>query len=137
MVPAASSGGRGSTMPSARWPSAMRMSVDRPQSRLGGGGGLFELLALVDGESRLDAEQRGDAGDELTGGRNGVPASSGEAHGFRHRLRLVEHQQHDISRIVHREGTDKGIQAMVLAVATVDHLLRRSGLAANPQSRHI
>src|SRR5690349_24014309 len=114
MVLAASSGGRGSTIPSARWPSAMRMSVDRPQSRLGGGG-LFELLALDGGESRLDAEQRGDAGDELPGGRNGVPAGSGEAHGFRHRLRLVEHQQHEIARVVHREGADKGIQAMVLA----------------------
>src|SRR3954454_11447006 len=119
MALAASSGGRGSTIPSARWPSAIRMSADRPQSRLGGGRGFFELVALIDGQNRLDAEQRGYAADQRPGGRNGIPAGGGETHRFRHRLRLVEHQQHDVARIVHGEGADKGIQAMVLAVATV------------------
>src|SRR5262245_64038228 len=81
---------RGSTIPSARWPSDMCMSVNRPRSGLGGSACLFELVALLGGQRRLDAEQRGDAGDELGRGGNGVPAGGGKAHGLRDDLRIIE-----------------------------------------------
>ena len=64
---------------------------------------------------RLDAEQRRDARDDLAGRRHRVPARGREAIGLGRRLRLVEHHQQHISRIVHRKGADERGQALVLA----------------------
>src|SRR6266446_781640 len=57
-------------------------------------------------ETRLDAQQRSDAGNHLAAGRHRVPARGDEALGFRQRLRLIQHDQELILRIVGRN--DRG-----------------------------
>ena len=43
----------------------------------------------------------------------GAALAGGRAHARLLRLRLVDERQHDVLRIVHREGGDEGVEALV------------------------
>ena len=91
----------------------------------------ISLSAVRQVEARLDAEQRRDARDDGAADRRRVPARGGVAVGLRDRLRLVEHDQHEVARLVGRQHRGEAGQQLGLGVAAVDHLLRGAGLAAD------
>src|SRR5689334_9675879 len=70
-------------------------------------------------EARLDAQQRPDADDDFAAGRHRVPTRRDEAMGFRQRLRLVQHDQQLILRIVGRNDRGEGVEHLLLGVAAV------------------
>src|SRR3546814_2538851 len=59
---------------------------------------------LVD---RGESQDRRDARDDAMDDRGGDPAAGGVAVGFLVALRLVEHRQHDIERIVHGKRSEE------------------------------
>ena len=88
-------------------------------------------LPLAEGHQHINvSEQRGDPRNHLGRGRRRVPASGGEAVRFRRRLRLVEHDHHQIFRFVRRQHGHEIGQQLVLGIAAVDDLFRGAGLAA-------
>lgn len=89
------------------------LSIARMIPPLLGSLGLCLCHPLVAGEqafhrrqigARHLAEQRGDAGHDLAGGGAGIPAGGGEAVGLLQPLRLVEHDEDQVLRIVHPSG---------------------------------
>src|SRR6185312_495470 len=82
-------------------------------------------------ESRLDVQKRPDPGNDIAGGRNGVPAGRDEAVGFLQRLRLVQHDQQLVARLVGRDDGGESGEHALLGVAAVDDLLGGAGLSAD------
>src|ERR1041384_3568485 len=80
-------------------------------------------------KARLDAEHRRDAGDHLAGGRPGVPARGRKAMRLRQALRLVEHDQDLIARLVGWQDRGERGQQLGLGVAAAAHLFPGAGLA--------
>ena len=99
--------------------------------------GQNQLVRRRQVEARLDAEQRRDPRDHLAGGRRRVPARGGKAVGFRQALRLVEHDQEQIARLVGRQHRHEGGEQLGLGIAAVDHLFRGAGLAADVIARDV
>ena len=52
-------------------------------------------------------------------------------------LRLVEHDQQQIARLVGRQDRHESGEQLGLGIAAVDHLFRRAGLAADIVARHV
>src|SRR5215472_4201919 len=80
-----------------------------------GGNGLSPAHArqnqLVGGrqvEARLEPEQGGDAADDGAPDRHGVPSRGGEAVRVRRRLRLIEHDEKKVARLIGRQDRGKG-----------------------------
>src|SRR5262249_53762304 len=92
------------------------------------GGGKDELVGGRQVEARLKAEDGRDAGDHLAGDRDRVPAGGGEAVGFRRRLRLVDHDQQEITRLIGRQDRHEAREHLGLGITAADDLVRRAGL---------
>src|SRR5205823_5743373 len=92
----------------ASWPmSRTRETATMSAVLLPGLGLLGELVEIGLGEHRSDPQHRRYALDDPGRGRHGIPAGGRKAIGFRRCLRLVEHHEDRVLRIVHREGADE------------------------------
>src|SRR3546814_35693 len=87
---------------------------------------LDHRLAVV---ARRHAQQRADALDQAADQRRRDPAAGGVAVGLLGRLRLVDHGEEHVARIVHGKGADEGGDAGVARWAAPGAIVGRCGLA--------
>src|SRR6185369_5596664 len=80
---------------------------------------------------RCDAIERSNFRNHSADRRRDHPAGGGVAVSRLVALGLVEHRVEDEARLVHRECADEGGDARIALVATVDDLLRGTGLATD------
>src|SRR5215813_7532625 len=88
-------------------------------------------------KARLESKQGGDAADDGAAHRHCVPSRGGEAVGVRCRLRLIEHDEKKVARLIGRHYRGEGGQHLGLRIAAADHFVRRAGLAADVIALHV
>src|ERR1700757_4800792 len=88
-------------------------------------------------KARLEPEPGGGAADDGAADRHGVPSRGGEAVRLRRRLRLVEHDEKKVARLIGRQDRGEGGQHLGLRIAAADHPVRGAGLAADVIALHV
>src|SRR5215831_12127978 len=88
-------------------------------------------------KARLEPEQGGDAADNGAPHRHRVPPRGGEAVRVGCRLRLIEHDEQKVARLVGGQDRSEGGQHLDLRIAAADHLVRGAGLAADVVALHV
>src|SRR5262245_27608187 len=88
-------------------------------------------------EARLEPEQRGDAADDGAAHRHRVPSRGGEAVRIERRLRLIEHDEQKVARLIGRQDRGEGGEHLGLRIAAADHFVRRAGFAADIVALHV
>src|SRR5262249_26492198 len=88
-------------------------------------------------KARLEPEQGGDAADNGAPHRHRLPPRGGEAVRVGRRLRLIEHDEQKVARLIGGQDRGEGGQHLGLRIAAADHLVRSAGLAADVIALHV
>src|SRR6266545_2902027 len=96
-----------------------------------------QLIGRRQVEARLEAEQGRNAADDGAANGYGVPSRGGEAMRVGGRLRLIEHDEEKVARLVGRQHRGERGEHLGLGIAAADHFVRSSGLAADVVTLHV